>query len=101
LLVAALAFVAAGFSLSERPAKPSGSFDAWADALASEWVRASPQMAKRLQYVTGAERDALDRRLSLIGEWDYPYGRRGFGACPALSERGLAELDDESRDTHP
>jgi uncharacterized protein (DUF885 family) len=91
--VAALALVAAGCSSSKRPVQSSESFDAWADTFASEWVRASPQLANRLKYFTGAEQDALDRQLSLIGEWDYPYGRRGFGTRAALAKRGLAELD--------
>ena len=41
-------------------------FDAWADEFAADWMRADPMEASEAQYFTGAEQDALDRRLTPI-----------------------------------
>ncbi len=41
-------------------------FDAWADALTTDTVRANPTTATATQYFSGAEQDALDRQLTPI-----------------------------------
>jgi hypothetical protein len=63
------------FAVRTSPA----SFDQWADGFAADWVSASPQLATRLRYFTGEEQDRLDRELSLIGEWDFPWGAKACG----------------------
>ena len=65
----------------------------WADGFAEEWVRASPQMATRSQYFTGAEQDGLDRQLSMIGEWDWAFGSKALADRAAQARRGLEALD--------
>jgi uncharacterized protein (DUF885 family) len=66
------------------------SFDQWADAFAADWMRASPQAATSQQYFTGAEQDALDRRLT-------PITREARAARVALAKRGLDELKQFDR----
>jgi uncharacterized protein (DUF885 family) len=66
------------------------SFDQWADAFAADWMRASPQAATSQQYFTGAEQDALDRRLT-------PITREARAARVALAKRGLEELQQFDR----
>lgn len=61
------------------------SFDEFLDTFAVEWVRGDPQTATALQYFTGAEQDALDRRLT-------PFTPESRAARIALAQRGLAEL---------
>ncbi len=39
-------------------------FDAWAESLAADTIRASPNTATVTQYFTGSEQDALDRLLT-------------------------------------
>lgn len=73
-------------------AVPSSSFDAWADQISADWVRLSPHLATRTQYFSGAEQDALDRQLGLIGEEDDVYGRAAAEARATLARRGLDEL---------
>lgn len=87
LLLSCLWVVAA---LTARAADPA--FDQWADGFAADWVRANPQLATRAQYFAGAEQDALDRQLTLAGEWGNVYGLRGATAQAALARRGLEEL---------
>ncbi len=41
-------------------------FDAWLDRFTADWVREDPQLATESQYFTGAEQDALDRRLTPV-----------------------------------
>jgi len=73
----AVVFVLALFgcrrSDSATPARATSepTFGAWAEAFAAEWVRQSPQMTTRTQYLSGEESDRAARQLSLIGEWDY------------------------------
>lgn len=52
----------------------------------------APQQATRAQYFSGDEQDALDRQLSLIGEWSITYGQAAAQQRAALAERALAEL---------
>ena len=73
-----------------RAATPS--FDAWADSFSAEWARLSPSFATRAQYFSGADQDAIDRQLTLIGEWGDAYGRKAISLRAALARRGLAEL---------
>jgi uncharacterized protein (DUF885 family) len=96
-LLAILVLVAAtacGRSESPAPAASSSDdFDAWADGFAEEWVRASPQLATRSQYFSGAEQDGLDRQLSMIGEWDWAFGSKAVADRAAQARRGLEALD--------
>jgi len=70
----------------------SAAFDQWAEKFTAEWVSASPQMGNRLRYFTGAAQDAIDRDLSMIGEWDYAYGNKGFSVRAGQARRGMADL---------
>ncbi len=92
------AIVAAGCGgLSKQEALPSAStrasFDQWADKFAADWVQASPQLATRIRYFTGDQRETLDRQLSLIGEWDYAYGAKAFASRATLAKQGRETLN--------
>jgi uncharacterized protein (DUF885 family) len=92
----AMVFAGACGTSSFRETAPkisSASFDQWADGFADTWVSASPQLATRLRWFTGEKQDRLDRELSLIGEWDYPWGAKAFAARAKLAKEGLAALD--------
>lgn len=65
-----------------------GNFDTFADATAATWMREDPQGATRLQYFTGAEQDALDRRLVATGPL-------GFSLDPAVKQKDLERLRQE------
>lgn len=86
-LLLALAFVLPALRAATAPG-----FDAWADAFAAEWARTNPQFATQAQYFTGAEQDALDRQLTLVGAWGNTFGRRASAERAALARRGLEEL---------
>lgn len=60
-------------------------FDAWAEALAADTIRADPDDATHTQYFNGAEQDALDRRLT-------PITREYRAARAAEARKSLAEL---------
>jgi uncharacterized protein (DUF885 family) len=60
-------------------------FDAWAEALAADTVRADPEDATQTQFFSGAEQDALDRQLT-------PNTREYRAARAAEAQRALAEL---------
>jgi len=60
-------------------------FDAWADALAADMIRADPDGATHAQYFTGTEQDALDRRLT-------PITRDHRAARVAAARKALGEL---------
>src|SRR5688500_10212560 len=92
LLAALLALVAAACGRTDSPAPASTGFDEWSESFAEEWVRASPQMATRSQYFMGAEQDALDRQLSMIGEWDSAFGVKAMAERAAQARRGLDAL---------
>ncbi len=85
-----LSFLFAAIALTARAADPA--FDKWADGFAADWVRSNPQLATRAQYFTGAEQDALDRRLTLAGDWGTLYGLKSATAQADLARRGLGEL---------
>ncbi len=87
LLLSCLLAVTALFARAADPA-----FDRWAEAFAADWVRTNPQLATRTQYFTGAEQDALDRRLALAGEWGNLYGLKAATGQADLARRGLEEL---------
>ncbi len=55
-------------------------------------MRDAPQFATRTQYFSGEEQDALDRQLSLVGEWGSPFGPTTAARRAALARRGLEEL---------
>lgn len=78
-----------GSAVTSLPAADPA-FDAWADALAAESIRSSPNAATATQYFSGAEQDALDRRLTPISK-AYRAGR------VAVANRALAELAEFDR----
>jgi uncharacterized protein (DUF885 family) len=49
-------------------------------------------MATRSQYFMGAEQDALDRQLAMIGEWDWAFGGTALAARAAQARQGLEAL---------
>jgi len=61
------------------------SFGQWADVFSAEWMRANPTAATITQYFTGAEQDALDRKLT-------PFTKEARAARVAMARRGLADL---------
>ncbi|HEV7402755.1 MAG TPA: DUF885 domain-containing protein [Chthoniobacteraceae bacterium] len=77
-----IAFLASGVT-TLWAADPA--FDAWADALAADLVRARPTEATATQYFSGAEQDALDRRLT-------PITKEFRAARVAAAQQALAEL---------
>ena len=91
-LLLAASVVVCGRTDSPAPAASSASFDMWADRFAEEWVRHSPQMATRSQYFTAAEQDALDRQLTMIGEWDWAFGARALAGRADRARLGLEQL---------
>jgi uncharacterized protein (DUF885 family) len=87
--LAVLSLLFAALIASTRAAQ---SFDAWADDFAARWARLSPQFATRTQYFSGAEQDALDRQLTLVGSWGTAFGQSAEAGRAALARRGLGEL---------
>ncbi len=79
----ALAVLLATSAASLFAADPA--FDAWADALAAEEMRADPVDATYTQYFTGAEQDSLDRQLT-------PITREHRAVRVAAARKALAEL---------
>lgn len=67
-------------------------FDRWVEAFTAEWARQSPQLCTMQQYFSGAEQDALDRKLSLAGQFGVMYGLQAAKAAASLARRGLEEL---------
>jgi uncharacterized protein (DUF885 family) len=94
LLAMLPAIFIAGCGGSKPVSSPNQSFDEWADKFTAEWVRESPQMATRLKYFSGSEQDALDRQMSMIGEWDSPFGEKAWSARIERSRRGITVLDE-------
>jgi uncharacterized protein (DUF885 family) len=68
-------------------AAPAGdpAFDAWAENLAAEAMRADPEAATRTQYFKSDEQDALDRRLT-------PFTKAFRAEQVARARRTLEEL---------
>ena len=64
----------------------NAAFDAWADALAADWVRLAPESATQTQYFAGAEQDTLDR---LLTPWTPARRQRVI----ALAREGREQLD--------
>ncbi len=79
----ALSFLLATSAASLFAADPA--FDTWADALATEEMRADPIDATYTQYFTGAEQDALDRKLT-------PITREHRASRVAAARKALTEL---------
>jgi uncharacterized protein (DUF885 family) len=100
-----LAFFAAACNTSSGPASApvsggsSPSFGQWANAFTQEWARNSPQLATRTQYFTGAEQDALEGQLTLVGEWGNAYGVGESRKRARLAARGLEQLRAFNRDS--
>ncbi|MEO6006132.1 MAG: DUF885 domain-containing protein [Opitutus sp.] len=68
------------------------SFDEWAEDFAVRWVRLTPQIATRTQYFSGAEQDAMDRELVLVGVFGGFFGVKATENAAELGRRGLEEL---------
>ena len=66
-------------------APAAGSFDAWSDAFAADWVRLSAEGATFSQFFSGAEQAAFERELT-------PNTPAQRDKRNALARRGLAEL---------
>jgi len=72
LTVLAIAAVSLPAGLLHGAAPPTNAaFDAYVGKLADDWLRADPVAATTSQYFTGAEQDALDRKLNAK---DFQYG---------------------------
>jgi uncharacterized protein (DUF885 family) len=67
-MVAVLLVGGAAIATSQWLLAQQGSFDAWAEGVANDMVRASPMQATTTQYFTGTEQDALDRQLTPISK---------------------------------
>jgi uncharacterized protein (DUF885 family) len=92
LLVASASGACGSTTPSTSSERSTISFGAWSDAFAQEWLKGAPQMATRAQYFAGAEQDALDRQLALIGEWGSTFGVAAASRRASLARRGRAEL---------
>ena len=71
---------------------PAISFDSWSEAFVQDWMRDAPQFATRTQYFSGAEQDALDRQMNVVGEWGNTFGSAAATRRAALARRGRDEL---------
>src|SRR5688572_23608981 len=78
---------------------PAASFDAWSETFVQQWMRAAPQFATRTQYFSGPEQDALDRQLSLYGEWGVSFGASAAKERAALARLGRDELSKISTES--
>jgi uncharacterized protein (DUF885 family) len=58
--------IALGLLLASPAFATNAAFDQWVDALTTETMRADPTSATSIQYFTGAEQDAADRKLTPI-----------------------------------
>lgn len=96
ILLILFGFLAA---ISRLNAAANASFDAWADQFSAEWARQSPQYTTSSQYFSGAEQDALDRQVTMIGQWGNPYGDTAIQRRAALARRGLTGLAGFPRET--
>ncbi len=68
------------------------SFDAFVESIAADYMRADPNAATTQQYFSGAEQDALDRRLTVKN-------KASRAADVALAQRGLDGLKAYDRHT--
>jgi uncharacterized protein (DUF885 family) len=78
-LLALLVATAVSLSATDK------NFDAWADNLTAETMRANPTGATATQFFSGAEQDALDRQLT-------PITKAHRAAHVAAAQKALAEL---------
>jgi uncharacterized protein (DUF885 family) len=76
-MLVALALGAAAVAQTREP------FDLFAERAAAEWVRGNPQLATTTQYFSGAEQDALDRKL-------IAFTRNGLPIEPAVRQARVA-----------
>jgi uncharacterized protein (DUF885 family) len=68
-------------------------FDAFVEHVAADWVRADPVEATDSQYFSGAEQDALDRRLTAKDfQYGIPLSSAARADYVARARRALAEL---------
>jgi uncharacterized protein (DUF885 family) len=91
----AIVLVAALFAFAAEVQAGDAAFDAWAEDLAEQAMRADPEAATRAQYFSGEEQEALDRRLTPITK-AYRAEQVAF-ARRALDE--LAGFDQEKLDS--
>jgi uncharacterized protein (DUF885 family) len=97
-VIAWLLMVPAAANAAAAP-KGSPSFDAWAEHLAADWMRANPTAATAAQYFSGDEQDALDRRLTAIdAQYGTPLGAADLAAYVARARSGLQGLRRFRRD---
>src|SRR4051812_38483750 len=76
------------------------SFDAFTERAAADWLRERPQLATSTQYFSGAEQDALDRRLeAVLGRTGLPVDPSLLAACVAQAQKILAQLNSFDRAT--
>jgi uncharacterized protein (DUF885 family) len=89
-------------SLSPAASAASVPFDQWVDGFATDWVRADPTSATVTQYFSGAEQDALDRRLTPITrayrESRVARAREGLAALAAFDPQSLTASQRISAD---
>jgi len=91
IAVAAVLLLAGASAASGEPA--AASFDAFGEQLAAEWMRADPEGATTRQYFSGAEQDALDRRLSARdSQYGMPLASKARAQFVARARRGLDGL---------
>lgn len=83
--VVAVLLLGAAITTSPWLIAQQGSFDAWAEGVASDIIRASPMQATTTQYFSGKEQDALDRQLT-------PISKAYRAERVAHAKRVLAEL---------
>ena len=81
----------------EPPPADTPAFDAWAARFAADWMRLSPLTSTMSQYFSGDEQDALDRQLTMVGNYYLPYGAKASAAVSDLARRGLKELETYAR----
>ena len=92
LAVIAWLLTLAGAATAAAPAG-SSSFDAWAEHLAADWMRANPTAATASQYFSGDEQDALDRKLTAVdAQYGTPLEPAERAAYIARARAGLKSL---------
>lgn len=80
------------FSFGTLAFAANADFDRWAEAFATDWVRANPTISTVQQYLSAAEQDALDRQLT-------PNTRAYRAGRVAAAKAALAALADFDRAT--
>jgi uncharacterized protein (DUF885 family) len=96
LLACAALSPAAGAAPSQQaaPARATRpSFDAFAEELAADWMRANPMAATTSQYFSGPLQDALDRQLTAVdAQYGMPLDDAELASYVARAQGGLEGL---------